>query len=175
MNCTRCGAMMNPREAFCSRCGASMYAPQVDVGDRYETQWPLSNEVSQAGRRTAGMAIVAILNLLLGGFPILSILAAWTEPNAVIVEWAAALVLSAVGVIGIIAGIGVLMLASWGKAMSLIFVVTNLFTMIILGVLTWRYVDGGYWVYLMVVLIYAVTLILLFQKQNWKHTFNAPR
>lgn len=174
MNCTRCGARMNPREAFCGSCGASMYTPATGFGDRYETQGPLSAEVATASKRTAGMVIVAILNLLLGGFPILSALAAFGAPNTVNVEWPVVF-LSAVGVIGIIAGIGVLVLASWGKTMSLFFVVANLFIILVLGAITWRKVDWGYAVYLAVTALYGVTVILLFQKPGWKQTFSAAK
>jgi len=178
--------MMRPGEAFCGRCGASLDMPAAGISDRYETQSPALTQMNMTKSRTAGMTTVAILNLILAGYPMLLALLSLNDLPRRLPDIFAVLVLLwlANGVIGILAGVGVLKLSAWGKTMSLVFAGTNvlifiLFLMVEILRLSSQSELGLDWplwlVHFIAYLIYCVTLRVLFQKSNWKHTFSASR
>ena len=189
---------MSPREAFCGRCGASMYAPPASLGDRYETRWPGATEMSAATRRTAGIIVVAILNLILAGYPMLIALSSLSDyadlslsdysklMSRSEVMPALALLWFANGVIGAIAGLGVLKLAPWGKTTSLVFAGANVAILLLIQVVETLRLPGppsilgsvNHPLWLMHFIgysIYCGTLIWLFQKPTWKQAFSRPQ
>ena len=142
--------------------------------------------------RTGGMTAVAVLNFVFGGWAVLQGLSTTLVTHALISRSGEAdprsllLILLALlrigcGIVGIIAGIGILRILPWGRTMSLFY--------------AWFYIAIGLIVSLMVLLqagsnaagtgpvmwsvlvalldlIYPVTLIFLFRKPSWKQTFS---
>jgi hypothetical protein len=86
-------------------------------------------EMNLETHRTGGMIVIAVLNIVVGGIEIL----AGLFPLRGALEWgvdmlivpaalvAFALLIFAAGVVGIIAGIGMLRLRSWARRLSLVF------------------------------------------------------
>jgi hypothetical protein len=80
--------------------------------------------------RTGGMTVIAVLNIVVGGIEILAGLSQLPgavmmyDPDLFIIPAALvafALLVLAAGVVGIIAGIGMLRLRSWARRLSLVF------------------------------------------------------
>ena len=140
--------------------------------------------------RTGGMTTVAVLNFIFGGWGVLGGLwavltgHAWMSRSLVLgAESQMAMVLIgrgllgfATGVVGVVAGVGVLMLVSWGRTMNLVYAAVSIFAAVVMLFMPSPGAGGDAVIQLMVLLvqfIYPVTLIYLFRKPTWREAFSA--
>ena len=151
--------------------------------------------------RTGGMTVIAVLNIVVGGIEILAGLFPlrgaykwgvdlFVIPAALV---ASALLVLAAGVVGIIAGIGMLRLRSWARRLSLVFggllilassgllMLISVFTPFIMPIIA---SIGTYdpsadpaamivftVTYLVLPVLYAFVLCVVFRRPAWQATF----
>jgi hypothetical protein len=155
-------------------------------------------------RRTGGMTAIAVLNIVFGGvgilnglYLILGFLAFMYEGlrlgifNFPVARWAFSLLALATGIVGLVAGIGILMLRPWARALSLVyggllivscvgsFVVVPIIATIGTGLYDIRSIDAYGLarliifsvIYIVIPVPYSPIIFLVFHKPAWKATF----
>ena len=134
-------------------------------------------------RRTGGMTAVAVVNIVLGSFVLLTglfaiilgqsgIISAPQADTAVLIG--IGLLSAAGGVIGVIAGIGVLKLRPWGKAMTILFVVLWIVDSVLALANSTEesFINtDGTVVILVLRTVYLAVLLGLFNQRKWKIAF----
>jgi len=169
----------------------------------------MSEEASVERRRTGGMTAIAVLNIVFGGLGILNglhlvlgFLALMYELLRLgvfeipIARWAFSLLILATGIVGLVAGIGILMLRPWARALSLVYGGLLIFSCVgsfvavpiiaTIGTYDVRSIDAYglvrliiysviYIVIPVILVPYSLILFVVFYKPAWKVTFAKGR
>lgn len=177
MFCPKCGQKIEEDCKFCENCGAGFekdyVAKSIDsIKDKEDD--------SMSKTLTGGMTAIAVLNFVFGGISILighALMSRLAELSTVLILLLFLTI--GYGIVGVIAGVGVLRLLPWGRTMSLVSAwvwigcgVISLFTP---SPQAGGKVAGaelaGKVIGFLLGLIYPVTLIFLFRRPSWRQTF----